>query len=247
MKPLLWFRLYAEIVDDVKLLTLAPSDRWFYVGILACKAQGLLDGDDAVRRFSHVQIKLRLTEMELEEAARRLAEAGLIDENSLQPLKWDKRQFRSDHDDRKSADRVRSWREKRRNQTVTAVTPPHVTRLKPRPETETETEAETEKKKKRAEARATRLALDSCPEDWSSFCKTERPDLNVKATWERFSDYWRSVPGSKGTKLDWFATWRNWVRNERAASKADGLAVRNRKNLDEFISRLNDEERTIDG
>jgi hypothetical protein len=34
-----------------------------------------------------------------------------------------------------------------------------------------------------------------------------------------FCDYWRSVPGAKGRKLDWVATWRNWMRkehNERA-------------------------------
>lgn len=29
---------------------------------------------------------------------------------------------------------------------------------------------------------------------------------------DRFRDYWRSQPGQKGVKLDWDATWRNWVR-----------------------------------
>ena len=28
-----------------------------------------------------------------------------------------------------------------------------------------------------------------------------------------FSDYWIAISGSKGTKLDWQATWRNWIRN----------------------------------
>ena len=28
-----------------------------------------------------------------------------------------------------------------------------------------------------------------------------------------FSDYWIAISGSKGTKLDWYATWRNWIRN----------------------------------
>jgi hypothetical protein len=31
---------------------------------------------------------------------------------------------------------------------------------------------------------------------------------------EAFCDYWRSVPGAKGRKLDWEATWRNWMRKE---------------------------------
>ena len=28
----------------------------------------------------------------------------------------------------------------------------------------------------------------------------------------KFADYWRGVPGQKGVKRDWDATWRNWVR-----------------------------------
>lgn len=28
----------------------------------------------------------------------------------------------------------------------------------------------------------------------------------------KFRDYWRAQPGQKGVKLDWPATWRNWVR-----------------------------------
>lgn len=29
---------------------------------------------------------------------------------------------------------------------------------------------------------------------------------------EKFMDYWRSVPGIRGQKIDWPATWRNWMR-----------------------------------
>lgn len=32
---------------------------------------------------------------------------------------------------------------------------------------------------------------------------------------EAFCDYWRSVPGAKGRKRDWVATWRNWMRREQ--------------------------------
>lgn len=31
---------------------------------------------------------------------------------------------------------------------------------------------------------------------------------------EKFCDYWRAIPGAKGTKLDWDGTWRNWCRVE---------------------------------
>jgi len=29
---------------------------------------------------------------------------------------------------------------------------------------------------------------------------------------EEFCDYWRAVPGQRGRKADWTATWRNWLR-----------------------------------
>lgn len=31
---------------------------------------------------------------------------------------------------------------------------------------------------------------------------------------EAFCDYWRGVPGAKGRKVDWEATWRNWMRRD---------------------------------
>ncbi|RAU21090.1 hypothetical protein CU669_15155 [Paramagnetospirillum kuznetsovii] len=37
--------------------------------------------------------------------------------------------------------------------------------------------------------------------------------------WAKFGDYWRSQPGAKGVKLDWPATWRNWVRRSSEDSK----------------------------
>lgn len=38
--------------------------------------------------------------------------------------------------------------------------------------------------------------------------------LSPQNVFEKFADYWRGVSGSKGTKLDWDATWRNWCRSE---------------------------------
>jgi uncharacterized protein YdaU (DUF1376 family) len=64
--------------------------------------------------------------------------------------------------------------------------------------------------------KAQRLKLESLPVDWANFCNRERPDLNPKDIWNQFRDYWISVGGSKGARLDWFATWRNWVRNQKS-------------------------------
>jgi uncharacterized protein YdaU (DUF1376 family) len=68
--------------------------------------------------------------------------------------------------------------------------------------------------------KGTRFDLISIPEDWVLFCKKERSDLNPTVVFDGFRDYWVSVPGQKGVKLDWTATWRNWIRNQKV-----GLSV----------------------
>lgn len=60
--------------------------------------------------------------------------------------------------------------------------------------------------------KGTRLVLETLPAEWMNFCKEERPDLYAGKEWQIFADYWRAQPGQKGIKVDWFATWRNWVR-----------------------------------
>jgi hypothetical protein len=81
------------------------------------------------------------------------------------------------------------------------------------------------------------------PDDWIAFCEAERPDLNPYDTGKRFVDYWTAKTGQNATKLDWFATWRNWVRDEKArasaGSKAFGESFRER---DERVARERAEE-----
>jgi len=72
------------------------------------------------------------------------------------------------------------------------------------PETETETETETEKDKRKNIARGSRL-----PQDWTPEGDYDREEL------ERFRDYWIAKAGKDGVKLDWQATWRNWLRNSK--------------------------------
>jgi hypothetical protein len=92
------------------------------------------------------------------------------------------------------------------------------------PERETETEGETEKRQKK-QPRGARLPADWVPsEELIAFCKTERPDLNPAAVADRFRDFWIAQPGTKGVKLDWDATWRNWVRNEKAGGGTKAAA-----------------------
>jgi len=71
------------------------------------------------------------------------------------------------------------------------------------PETETETEEKREEKKT---LRGSRLPLDWQP-------RAEDPQDTQEL--ERFRDYWIAKAGKDGVKLDWNATWRNWMRNKR--------------------------------
>ncbi len=65
-------------------------------------------------------------------------------------------------------------------------------------------------------SRATRLPPDWKPtNDMIQFCQTERPDLSWQFIADGFRDYWIAQAGAKGRKVDWEATWRNWVRNQR--------------------------------
>jgi hypothetical protein len=65
------------------------------------------------------------------------------------------------------------------------------------------------------------------PDEWGEFCEQERPDLTPNKVFNQFKDYWISQAGQKGVKLDWFATWRNWVRSTNAPKQnpADNIRL----------------------
>lgn len=68
----------------------------------------------------------------------------------------------------------------------------------------------------RPRKRGTRL-----PEGWEPeesvirSMREERPDVDLRAEHRKFVDHWTAKAGKDGVKLDWNATWRNWIRNAR--------------------------------
>lgn len=65
--------------------------------------------------------------------------------------------------------------------------------------------------------RGTALPKDwTLPDDWKTWALDNRPDLDPVMTADEFRDFWTAKPGKDGRKTDWQATWRNWVRNQRA-------------------------------
>lgn len=69
--------------------------------------------------------------------------------------------------------------------------------------------------------RGSRLPTDwTLPDDWKAWAEQERSDLNIKTVADSFRDFWIAKAGSGGVKLDWQATWRNWVRSQSAPKQA---------------------------
>lgn len=98
--------------------------------------------------------------------------------------------------------------------------------------------------------RACRIPEGFPTEEWIAWAKKARPDLDPQFVATKFRDYWAGVPGARGRKLDWPATWRNFVRDEyvRKGQRAGGretTAEHNDRAFDEWMA-SEDDGRTID-
>lgn len=68
--------------------------------------------------------------------------------------------------------------------------------------------------KPKSSAKGSRLPADWMPNDAGrKFAAEKLGNSGARAELEKFRDYWCAVPGQKGVKLDWEATWRNRVRD----------------------------------
>lgn len=83
-------------------------------------------------------------------------------------------------------------------------------------ETETETVREVAKATSTRTARGSRITHDWMPsQELINQMRQECPTVDLEAEHKVFIDYFLGAPGSKGVKLDWPATWRNWMRRKQ--------------------------------
>jgi hypothetical protein len=83
--------------------------------------------------------------------------------------------------------------------------------------------------------RGTRLPDEfSVTDELADWARTNAP-LCGRTDHDSFCDYWRAVPGAKGRKVDWPATWKNWMRREQERRQGNGrgspsnvIAIRDR-------------------
>jgi hypothetical protein len=107
--------------------------------------------------------------------------------------------------------------------------------------------ADDSSKRGKDSTRGTRL-----PEGWSpdpqlvAEMRAECAGVDLRLETAKFRDYWKGVSGSKGVKLDWPATWRNWIRRafqdlqKRGGGRGGGRVGDSGGYLDGTRSELND-------
>lgn len=80
-----------------------------------------------------------------------------------------------------------------------------------------------------ARRKATRVPDDFRPDESMRAWYRENVGalLDGRVEHEKFMDYWRAMPGVRGQKLDWPATWRNWMRSaaERVSRRVGSAVV----------------------
>jgi uncharacterized protein YdaU (DUF1376 family) len=111
-------------------------------------------------------------------------------------------------------------RQPRKNKGLEKPLPSHT---EPEPDTKKEPKGSLQKK------RGTRLPDNwFLPLDWGQWAVDEGYTRDqIKDEADRFKDYWIGAPGQKGVKLDWFATWRNWIRNSKQRKAGNGKPAYN--------------------
>jgi len=153
-----------------------------------------------------------------------------------------------------AAEKRRAWdREYRRR---TRNVPPDPPDIHPTPPDRGKTplskeESNSNKKEERESARVAvhpttrghRLPPDwrPTPQDWVTAEALMGADA-LPLELEKFNDYWKQQPGSKGVKLDWNATWRTWIRRAVEFRTARGNTNGRRKTVheanDELLARI---------
>lgn len=230
-----WFRWHHGSVTDPKFQLVARKSKQALASVIAVWAFVLEQASASEERGTFGSIDGEAIDclLGLEDGATgailaAMGERGLVEDGFVSA--WEKRQPKRERTDNTSTERSRAYRAKQHQAQQADDEQRHAT-----PETEGETpcnatqrqetprEEERREEEKTVDApsakspRGTALPKDwTLPDDWKTWAEKERPDVDVVTVSESFRDFWIAKPGKDGRKADWQATWRNWVRNQRA-------------------------------
>lgn len=211
-----WVRLWQDMPTDPKWRTIARKSGQRIGDVMAVfNFMMVLAGEQAgsIEGWVDEDVATALDLDEADVAAIREAMQGrVLDGDAL--TGWEKRQPKREDD---SAERVRKYREKSKAKGDVTQCNADVTQRNA-PDTDTDTEDNPPvvppDRGTKPNPRGERLPDDwRPPDDAIAWARQNHPTTDLKSETEKFRDYWRAQPGAKGRKLDWPATWRNWIRS----------------------------------
>lgn len=102
---------------------------------------------------------------------------------------------------------------------------------------------------RRRTKRGTRLSEDWTPsEDDVEFARERGLDpTEIQNEADRFRDYWIAKAGAQATKLDWAATWRNWIRLEVKQRPPARAGPKRRRGDNDLMNAFGGLRREIEG
>lgn len=222
-----WLRLWHDMPNDPKFRTIARASGQPVSAVLAVYIHLLVNASNATERgrthgiaSEDLASALDLDTDQIDQILTAM-QGRVLDGDHL--TGWKTRQPEREDG---ASERAKRWREAKKleqqTQTNASERIQTLDKDKDKDKETTKADAALPVAKPTASPKGTRL-----PEDWqptpelTAWAKGQRPDLNITQTVERFRDYWTAKPGKDGVKLKWDATFRNWVRNEKAGNPAD--------------------------
>ena len=219
-----WFRWHHGSVTDPKFQLVARKSKQSLATIIAVWAFVLEKASASEERghFGGLDCESVDCMFGLEDGATQailsaMADRGLVDADRV--ASWGKRQVKRERTDDFSTDRVKAFRSKERQETpkTNDETPCNAMERQETPREEKRREEVIDTAPSAKSPRGTALPKDwTLPDDWKTWAEKERPDVDPQTAADSFRDFWIAKPGKEGRKTDWQATWRNWVRNQRA-------------------------------
>lgn len=232
-----WFRWHHGSVTDPKFQLVARKSKQALASVIAVWAFVLEQASASEDRGSFGTIDCEAIDclLGLEDGATAailaaMGERGLVDDGTVSA--WEKRQPKRERTDNTSTERSRAHRDRQRQSQQDGDKQHHATpeiddatpcnamqhQKKPRGEERREEEKTEEAPSAKSPAGSALPKNWILPAQWAAWAQGERPDLDPNRVADEFRDYWIAKPGKEGRKADWEATWRNWVRNQRATT-----------------------------
>lgn len=160
--------------------------------------------------------------------------------NEMQPSKAEVERERA-----ANRKRQQEWRDRKRNATTDDVTHTVTNRgangspTRPDPTTKEEAKASSPRK------RGTRIPDDfTVSPEMREWFTANCPNVDGRLETEKFINYWQAKSGRDATKIDWPATWRNWMLNaQERAPRAGKPTTTDRTAKVQALKRNNGPER----